>query len=100
MSYEQMVSRLSVMMGGRVAEEIIFGKDKITSGAQSDIEGATRLARAMVTRWGYSDELGLVAYGENQEEVFRALGRAHAECLGEDREIIDAEVKRLIPWRL
>ena len=57
-------------MGGRVAEEIIFGKDKVTSGAQSDIEQATKLARAMVTRWGFSDELGTVMYGENQEEVF------------------------------
>ena len=69
-SYAQMTSRLAVCMGGRVAEEIIFGKDKITSGAQSDIEQATKLARAMVTRWGFSDELGTVMYGENQEEVF------------------------------
>jgi cell division protease FtsH len=97
MSYEQMVSRLSVMMGGRVAEEIIFGKDKITSGAQSDIEGATRLARAMVTRWGYSDELGLVAYGENQEEVFLGHSVARTQNVSEKTaEIIDAEVKRLI----
>ena len=54
MSYEQMTSRLAIMMGGRVAEEMIFGKDKVTSGAQSDIEQATRLARMMVTRWGFS----------------------------------------------
>ena len=58
MSFEQMTSRLAIMMGGRVAEEMIFGKDKVTSGAASDIEQATRLARAMVTRWGFSDELG------------------------------------------
>ncbi|MEO0036114.1 MAG: hypothetical protein RLZZ501_2137, partial [Pseudomonadota bacterium] len=67
MSYEQMISRLAVLMGGRVAEEIVFGKDKVTSGAGSDIEQATRLARAMVTRWGYSESLGLVSYGDNQE---------------------------------
>ena len=54
MSYEQMTSRLAIMMGGRIAEEMIFGKDKVTSGAQSDIEQATRLARMMVTRWGFS----------------------------------------------
>ena len=58
MSYKYMVSRLAIMMGGRVAEEITFGKDNITSGAASDIEQATKLARAMVTQWGFSDELG------------------------------------------
>ncbi len=70
MSCEQMTSRLAIMMGGRVAEELIFGNDKVTSGAASDIEQATKLARMMVTRWGLSDELGTVAYGENQDEVF------------------------------
>jgi len=70
MSYEQMTSRLAICMGGRVAEELVFGKDKITSGAQSDIEQATKLARAMVTRWGFSEELGTVMYGDNQDEVF------------------------------
>ena len=71
MSYEQMTSRLAICMGGRVSEELVFGKEKITSGAQSDIEAATKLARAMVTRWGFSDELGTVMYGDNnQDEVF------------------------------
>ena len=70
MSLEQMTSRLAIMMGGRVAEELVFGKEKVTSGAASDIEQATKLARMMVTRWGLSDELGTVAYGENQDEVF------------------------------
>src|SRR5437660_2636665 len=64
MSYEQMTSRIAICMGGRVSEEIIFGKEKITSGAQSDIEAATKLARAMVTRWGFSDKLGRVMYGD------------------------------------
>ena len=71
MSYEQMTSRLAICMGGRVSEELVFGKEKITSGAQSDIEQATNLARAMVTRWGFSEELGTVMYGDNnQDEVF------------------------------
>ena len=70
MSYKYMISRLAIMMGGRVAEEIKFGKENITSGAASDIDQATKLARAMVTRWGFSDKLGQVAYGENQDEVF------------------------------
>ncbi|MBL8584219.1 MAG: ATP-dependent zinc metalloprotease FtsH, partial [Rhizobiaceae bacterium] len=63
MSYKWMISRLVIMMGGRVAEEIKFGKENITSGASSDIDQATKLARAMVTRWGFSDKLGHVAYG-------------------------------------
>ncbi len=58
MSYKWMVSRLVIMMGGRVAEELTFGKENITSGASSDIEQATKLARAMVTQWGFSDVLG------------------------------------------
>jgi cell division protease FtsH len=70
MSYQQMTSRLVILFGGRVAEEIIFGKEHVTSGASSDIEQATRLARMMVTKWGYSDLLGQVSYGENQDEVF------------------------------
>src|SRR5213594_1826198 len=69
MSLEQMTSRLAIMMGGRVAEELIFGREKVTSGAASDIEQATKLARMMVTRWGLSETLGTVAYGENQDEA-------------------------------
>jgi cell division protease FtsH len=70
MNFTQMVSRLAIMMAGRVAEEIIFGKENITSGASSGHQQATGLARNMVTRWGFSDELGTVAYGDNQQEVF------------------------------
>ncbi len=73
MSLEQMTSRLAIMMGGRVAEELIFGKEKVTSGASSDIHQATRLARMMVTRWGLSEALGTVSYGENQDEVFLGM---------------------------
>lgn len=73
MSLEQMTSRLAIMMGGRVAEEMVFGREKVTSGAASDIEQATKLARMMVTRWGLSEELGTVAYGENQDEVFLGM---------------------------
>ena len=86
MSYEQMTSRLAIMMGGRVAEEMIFGKDKVTSGAQSDIEQATRLARMMVTRWGFSRRArrGLLRR-EPGRGVPRHVGRAPAERLGGDR---------------
>ena len=97
MSYKYMISRLAIMMGGRVAEEIKFGKENITSGASSDIEQATKLARAMVTRWGFSDKLGQVAYGENQEEVFLGHSVARTQNVSEETaQIIDAEVRRLI----
>jgi cell division protease FtsH len=97
MSYEQMTSRLAIMMGGRVAEEMIFGKEKVTSGAQSDIEQATKLARMMVTRWGFSDALGAVSYGENQDEVFLGMSVARQQNVSEaTAQTIDAEVKRLV----
>jgi cell division protease FtsH len=97
MSYEQMISRLAVLMGGRVAEEIVFGKDKVTSGAGSDIEQATRLARAMVTRWGYSETLGLVSYGDNQEEVFLGHSVSRTQNISEETaNKIDSEVRRLV----
>ncbi len=97
MSYRQMTSRLAIMMGGRIAEELTFGKENVTSGAQSDIEQATRLARAMVTRWGYSDELGTVAYGENQEEVFLGHSVSRTQNISEETsQKIDQELKRLV----
>src|SRR4051794_31474561 len=97
MSYEQMTSRLAIMMGGRVAEEMIFGKEKVTSGAQSDIEQATRLARMMVTRWGLSAELGTVAYGENQEEVFLGMSVSRTQNASEATvQKIDTEIRRLV----
>jgi cell division protease FtsH len=96
MSYEQMTSRLAILFGGRVAEELIFGKDRVTSGASSDISQATKLARAMVTKWGYSEKLGVVEYGENQDEVFLGHSVARSQNVSEaTAEIIDAEVKRL-----
>jgi cell division protease FtsH len=97
MSYEQMTSRLIIMMGGRVAEEMTFGKDKVTSGAQSDIEQATRLARMMVTRWGFSPELGAVSYGENQDEVFLGMSVARTQNVSEaTAQKIDTEIRRLV----
>ncbi len=97
MHYTQMTSRLAIMMAGRVAEELVFGKDMITSGASSDIQAATRLARMMVTRWGYSDELGTVAYGENQDEVFLGMSVARQQNISEDTaRTIDSEIKRLV----
>ncbi|QJP16501.1 ATP-dependent metallopeptidase FtsH/Yme1/Tma family protein [Starkeya sp. ORNL1] len=97
MSYEQMTSRLAIMMGGRVAEELVFGHDKVTSGAASDIEQATRLARMMVTRWGFSDKLGQVAYGENNDEVFLGMSMQRQQNVSEaTAQTIDSEVRRLV----
>ena len=97
MSYTQMTSRLAIIMGGRVAEELIFGLENVTSGASSDIQQATRLARAMVTQWGYSDKLGKVAYGDNQEEVFLGHSVARQQNVSEETaRIIDAEVRRFV----
>jgi cell division protease FtsH len=84
-------------MGGRVAEELVFGREKVTSGASSDIEQATKLARMMVTRWGLSDELGTVAYGENQEEVFLGYSVSRQQNISESTaQKIDSEIRRLV----
>ncbi len=97
MSLEQMTSRLAIMMGGRVAEELIFGREKVTSGASSDIEQATRLARMMVTRWGLSEELGTVSYGENQDEVFLGMSVSRTQNVSEaTAQKIDVEIRRLV----
>ncbi len=97
MSYEQMTSRLAILMGGRVAEEEVFGADKVTSGASSDIQQATKLARAMVTQWGFSDQLGTVMYGSDQEEVFLGYSMGKQQTISEETaRKIDAEVRRLV----
>jgi cell division protease FtsH len=97
MTYQEMTSRLAIVMGGRIAEEIKFGKENVTSGAASDIQQATRLARAMVTQWGFSDEVGPVDYGEGQGEVF--LGQQIVQSKSVSAETaakIEKEVKALI----
>lgn len=85
-SLRQMKAMMDVSMGGRVAEELIFGREETTSGAVSDIVNATRIARNMVTKYGFSEEIGLVNYGGE-------TGEEHAS--EETRNKIDAEVKRL-----
>jgi cell division protease FtsH len=97
MSYEQMTSRLAILMGGRVAEEEVFGADKVTSGASSDIQQATKLARAMVTQWGFSEQLGTVMYGNDQEEVFLGYSMGKTQTISEETSRkIDGEVRRLV----
>lgn len=93
----KMLSRLTILMGGRAAEELKFGYEAVTSGASSDIAGATNLARSMVTEWGMSDVLGPIQYVDNSNEVF--LGRSvtqNQNMSEETAKLIDAEIKRLV----
>ncbi|HUU67429.1 MAG TPA: ATP-dependent zinc metalloprotease FtsH [Methyloceanibacter sp.] len=88
---------ITVAMGGRVAEEIVFGYDKVTSGASSDIKMATGLARAMVTQFGMSDKLGPLAYGDNEEEVFLGHSVSRTQSLSDETQtIVDEEIHRLV----
>ena len=90
-------SRLSSMFGGRLAEEIIFGPENVTTGAASDIQQATATARRMVTEYGMSEKLGRVRYGDNEQELF--LGHSVTQTRGVSEataQLIDSEVRRLI----
>ncbi|WP_333023278.1 ATP-dependent zinc metalloprotease FtsH [Wolbachia endosymbiont of Pentidionis agamae] len=89
---EGIITNIVVAMGGRVAEELVFGYDKITSGASSDIKQASSLARAMVTKWGMSDEVGLVYHGREQQNPYQG----HDITSDETLKLIDEEVKRII----
>ena len=101
MSPEQMTSRRAIMIGSRVAEELLFGRWKVTSGAASDIEQATRLARMMVTRWGLSEELRTVSDGENQDEVFLGMSVSRTQNVSEATvQKIDSEILRLVEKKL
>ena len=93
---DQMHAQLAVAMGGRVAEEIIFGHDKVSSGASSDIQHATSLARSMVTRWGMSDKLGPLQYEETQEGYLGYGGSARTMQSAETNKLIDAEIRALV----
>ncbi len=93
----EMESRLAILFGGRVAEEIIFGPDQVTTGAGNDILQATGLARRMVTEFGMSDKLGRVRYSANEQEVFLGHSVAQSRNVSENTaNMIDAEVLRLV----
>ncbi len=94
---EKMYSDIAVAMGGRIAEEIIFGHDKVTSGASSDIDMATKMAKNMVTRYGMSEELGPLAYGENEDEIFLGRQITRQQHMSEETaKKVDAEVKKIV----
>jgi len=88
---------IAVAMGGRVAEELIFGHDMVTSGASSDIQMATKMAKAMVTQFGMSDKLGPLAYGDNEEEVFLGHSVSRTQNMSEEtQKLIDGEIHRIV----
>ena len=94
---EKLKADIAVAMGGRIAEELIFGYDKVTSGASSDISVATKMARAMVTQYGMSDKLGPLAYRENEEEVFLGHSVARQQNSSEEtQKLIDEEIRNLV----
>ncbi|RLJ15904.1 ATP-dependent zinc metalloprotease FtsH [bacterium endosymbiont of Escarpia laminata] len=96
-SKELLESQISSLFGGRIAEELIFGSDKVTTGASNDIKRATEIARNMVTKWGLSERLGPLLYGEEEEEVF--LGRSvtqHKNVSDDTAHIIDEEIRGFI----
>jgi cell division protease FtsH len=93
---DKMHANLAVAMGGRVAEDIIFGHDKVSSGASGDIQYATDLARNMVTKWGMSEKLGPLQY-ESSQEGYLGMGQTQRTMAGaETNKLIDAEIKRLV----
>ena len=94
---EYLEANISKAMGGRVAEEMIFGHEKVTSGASSDIQVATKLARDMVTKYGMSNKLGPLAYGENEDEVFLGRSITRQQHMAEETaKKVDEEVKKII----
>ena len=96
-SKELLDSQISSLFGGRIAEELIFDKSKVTTGASNDIERATQLARNMVTKWGLSEKLGPLTYSEEEDEVF--LGRSitqHKAISDETSHAIDKEIRNII----
>ncbi len=97
MSKAKLEADLSVAMGGRIAEELIFGKEKVTTGASSDIQMATEISRRMVTEWGMSAKLGTIRYVSNQEEVFLGHSVAQSKNMSDDTAaLIDSEVRRIV----
>ena len=95
-SKERLESQISSMYGGRIAEELIFGEDKVTTGASNDIQRATEIARNMVTKWGLSQKLGPLSYDEEDGEVF--LGHSvtqHKNVSGDTANLIDSEIRAI-----
>jgi cell division protease FtsH len=97
MSMKQMKARLALCFGGRIAEQLIYGKDELNTGASNDIQQATDMARAMVMEYGMSEKLGWLRYRDNQDEVFLGHSVARSQNVSEETaRLIDQEVRRII----
>ena len=97
LSRKHLESQISSLFGGRIAEELIYGKDSVTTGASNDIERATDIARNMVTKWGLSDRLGPLTYSEDEGEIFLGRSVTQHKNIGDDTaRIIDEEIRNLI----
>ena len=93
----QLLDRITMTLGGRVAEEIVYGKNSITTGASNDLEKVTALARNMVTTYGMSEKMGNLQYGKNQEHVFMGRNFGHTRDFSEEIAAeIDKEVKKIV----
>ena len=97
MAVDKLLADLRVACGGRIAEEQIFGAEKVTTGASSDIRMATDVARRMVTEWGMSDKLGFLAYGGDEQEVFLGRSMTQSKNMSEaTADVIDSEIRRIV----
>jgi cell division protease FtsH len=97
MSMKQMKARLALCFGGRIAEQLVYGKDSLNTGASNDIQQATEMARSMVMEYGMSEKLGWLRYRDNQDEVFLGHSVARSQTISEETaRTIDSEVRRLI----
>ena len=96
MARDKIEADLSVAMGGRIAEELIFGEEKVTTGASSDIQMATNMAHKMVTEWGMSDKLGPLRYATSQEELFGHGGGQGKGMSDDTAALVDSETRRIV----
>lgn len=96
-SKEKLLARITMALGGRAAEEIVYGPDKIGTGASQDLQNVTSIAQKMVTQWGMSEKMGTLAYGKSQEHVFMGRDFGHQKDYSEAVAAeIDAEIKRIV----
>ena len=99
-SKAKLLAKIAVSLGGRAAEEIVYGKDNVSTGASQDLKNVTDMARKMVTAWGMSEKLGNMAYGKNQENVFMGRDFGHQRDYSEQVAYeIDQEIKRIVDER-
>ncbi len=97
MAKQHLESMISSLYGGRLAEELIYGKEKVSTGASNDIERATEIARKMVTQWGFSEKLGPMLYAEDEGEVFLGRSVTQTKHMSDDTaKLIDDEVRQII----